>query len=219
MDMDMRKDMDAVVPGFIRSVEDSAVVSARANSWIADELYSYPPERLDRVGDLVVAGGELSWFNPEHTRQGGFVHRVPDGTYPVYAAGVLLDHYVDAPARHCVELLFIPLVAADRLTAPRWSWGYNGVAQQLEDYACLMSERACRVTREDPQHEAIVRAREAVLSDGARTRSDNRSDEVVDPETGANVLTFPVEGGRVCGFEARDEADELLAVLLICQPD
>jgi hypothetical protein len=144
---------------------------------------------------------------------------VPDGTYPVYAAGTLFNNYDSEPERYCVNLLFIPLAEPERLTAPIWDWGYDDAAQELEGYACLMSERASRVTQEDPQNEAIVRARNALLSDQARTRRDNWTNEVVDPESGANMLAFPVYNGQVCGFEAKNQDDELLAILLVNWPE
>jgi len=207
-------DMDAFVSGFIKTVADVEMIK-----WLESAFLSCLPERLDRVGDLVVVDNKICWFTPEIGHEGGFSHVVPDGTYPVYAAGTLSED-ADEPDRYCVNLLFIPLVAPERMTSPIWNWGYDGVSQELRDYACLMSERASRVTREDPQNEAIVRARKALLSDQARTRRDNWIDEIVDPETGANVLAFPVDlEGRVDGFEARSKDGEILAILLVNMPE
>lgn len=212
-------DMDAVVLGFIRTVADRTVSGAGANKWLEGEPSVYPPDRIDRVGDLVVVDNVITWFNPEHTRQGGFIHRVPDGTHPVYAAGTLLDTpYDTVPQRYCVNSLLISFVEPERLTMPNWDWGYDDTSQQLEDYACLMSDRACRATQEDPQNAAIARARETLLADRTRTSRDNWTNDVVDPETGANMLAFPVTDGNVCGFEARNDEDELLAVYLVNCP-
>ncbi|ONK13549.1 hypothetical protein [Streptomyces sp. MP131-18] len=207
-------DMDAFVPKFIRTVVDVDM-----NKWLGTEIVNFPPDRVDRAGDLVVVGNKVVWLTPELGCEGGFRHLVPDGTYPVYAAGYLSGAYGDEPERYCVNVLFIPLVERARLTAPSWNWGYGGVSQELGEYACLMSWRASQVTREDPRNEAIARARNALLADQARTRNDNWANEIVDPKTGANVLAFPVQDdGSVCGFEARSTDGEILAVLLVNYP-
>ncbi|ONK14869.1 hypothetical protein [Streptomyces sp. MP131-18] len=120
------------------------------------------------------------------------------------------------PERYFVNTLFIPPAEPERLTAPSWNWGYGSVSQELGGYACLMSGRASRVTREDPESEPIARARKALTSDRARSGKDNWADEIADPETGANVLAFPVaDDVSVCGSEARSEDGELLAALLV----
>ncbi len=207
----MQMDMGAFVPEFIRTV-----LHVDMNKWLESEISNFPPGRVDRVGDLVVVGNRLAWLTPELGCEGGFRHLVPDGTYPVYASGVSSGGHHGEPERYYVNMLFIPLAEPERLTAPSWNWGYGGVSQELGGYACLMSGQASRVTREDPQNEAIARARKALLSDGAPAGKDNWANEIVAPETGANVLAFPVEDdGSVCGFEARSEDGEILAVLLV----
>jgi hypothetical protein len=199
---------------------DAFLLSFSATLWDKVKwLEGGPPKRLDRVGDLVVVDGSVVWKTPELDEEGGgFRHVVPDGTYPVYAESVLVSGYDDEPERYCVETLLILLAEPERLANVNWNDGYGSDAQEFKDYACLVSERAYRATLLNPQHEAIARARKALLSDEARTRRDNWTDEVVDPETGANMLAFPVDEGTVSGFEARSEDDEILAILLVTLP-
>lgn len=202
--------MEDFAPGFI------------GTKWaphLLDGWYSDPPEKVRWAGDLVVVDELVRWTSPERENEGdgAFVHRVPDGTYPVYVNdGVPGGIHDDGdPGRYRVDTLFIPLAGPERLRTTRWSDGYPGVGQMLEDYACLRSEGASR-----GEHSAIIRAKQALLSEEARTRADNWTNEVVDPETGANILSFPVcRDGQVSGFEALGEDEETLAILFLTDHD
>ncbi|OEV06045.1 hypothetical protein [Streptomyces oceani] len=198
--------MDSFVTEFVRKAWDDLGLEGYTGP---------PPDRLDRVDDLVVVGGRVSWVTPENDADGGFCHRPPDGTYPVYAAG----HLDGEPERYCVDTLFIPLASPDRLTTARWDDGYDQSSQYLKNYACLWSEQADRASLPhwgDEQHEAILRAKEKLLAEESRTSRDNWTNEVVDPETGANILSFPTYdyGVFIDGLEALGEDGELLAILL-----
>ncbi|TDC58077.1 hypothetical protein E1281_02530 [Actinomadura sp. KC345] len=200
-------EMAEFAPGFI------------ASKWAPHLLggwYSPPPEKVSWAGDLVVVDTVVRWTSPERENEGAgaFVHRVPDGTYPVYVnAGV--PEGEGEPGRYRVDTLFIPLAGPERLRTTRWSSGYDDVGQLLGDYACLRSQGASR-----GEQSAILRAKQTLLSEESRTRTDNWTNEVVDPETGANILSFPVAPyGEVHGFEALSEDNEILALLFLTNHD
>ncbi|UCM90425.1 hypothetical protein [Streptomyces marincola] len=202
--------MKDFAPGFI------------ATKWAPGSLggwYSDPPQAVRWAGDLVVVGEVVRWTSPERENEGNgaFVHRVPDGTYPVYVNDGVPSGWEDEdPERYRVDTLFIPLAGPERLRTTRWSHGYDDVGQYLDGYACLRSEGA----RRGDEDGAIRRAKRALLSEDARTGASHGINEVVDPETGANMLSFPVcRYGEVHGFEALGEGDETLALLFLANHD
>lgn len=199
--------MDAFVPGFIGRAWD-------------DIKLDYMPDSaplIDRAGDLVVAGGSVRWTTPEYENEGGGrAHEVPDGTYPVYAGSIPWDDEENGP-RHYVTTLFIPLAEPEQLTTASWDGGYDSRGPVFENYACLWSERASRATLPhwgDEKNEILLRTEKKLLSGQALSKRGNWTDEVVDPETGANMLAFPVFYDiSMTGFEARSEDGRLLGLL------
>ncbi|MFF3749854.1 hypothetical protein ACFYYH_05230 [Streptomyces sp. NPDC002018] len=203
----MNRNMDAFVPGFI------------SGTWPGDRIDSQPgpPPLIDRAGDLVVAGGTVRWTSPAYENEGGGrSHPVPDGTYPVYAGSVPWEDEDNGP-RYYVTSLFIPLAEPGPLAASSWDDGYDGGGPVFESYACLWSERASRATLPhwgDDRSEFLLRTEKELLSGDALSRRGNWTDEVVDPETGANVLAFPVYFDiSMTGFEARGEDGRLVGLL------
>jgi hypothetical protein len=200
-------DMDAFVPGFI------------SKTWadIKLDCMPGPPPLIDRAGDLVVVGGMVSWSTPEYENEGGGrPHKVPDGTYPVYAGSIPWDDEDDG-LRYYVTSLFVPLAEPERLTTASWDEGYDSRGPVFENYACLWSERASRATLPhwgDERNEILLKTEKKLLASQALSRRGNWTNDVVDPETGANMLAFPVYYDiSMTGFEAESEDGQLLGLL------
>ncbi|MFJ2648459.1 hypothetical protein ACIO1C_17190 [Streptomyces sp. NPDC087420] len=199
--------MDAFAPGFI------------SDTWPGTKIDSMPgpPPLIDRAGDLVVVDGIVRWTTPEYENEGGGrAHRVPDGTYPVYAGSVAWDDG-ESGLRYYVTSLFIPLAEPEELAKSSWDDGYDDRGPEFENYACLWSERASRVTQphEGDEKNEILRVTErALLSGQALAERGNWTNDVVDPESGANMLGFPVYVGiSMTGFEATSEDGRLVGLL------
>ncbi|MFI0422858.1 hypothetical protein ACH34R_31585 [Spongiactinospora sp. 9N601] len=185
-----------------------------------EDVFGPPPQWIDRAGDLVT-DGDVNWSTPEFTKDGTFYHAVPPGRYPVYAG---TDRYdlsdTGGPPRYYVNTLFMPLVPllpADRLADAQWDdEGYDD-GPYFRDYACLWSVGAERATLPHwgNKSEAILRIERSLLSEEALSRRGNWTDDLVDPASGANVLSFPVWDNTLRGFEARDADDEILALLFV----
>ncbi|MDF5759418.1 hypothetical protein [Spongiactinospora sp. TRM90649] len=200
-------EMDAFTEGFVK------------RNWAEiglDELLGPAPEYFDRAGDLVVVGDSISWSTPELTQDGQQIdHGAPDGTYPVYAGSHSIED--SSSVRYYVDTLFIPLAAPDRLASAIWDdEGYDKPVF-LGDYACLWSPgaEAATLPHWGSGKSAKIRAiEESVLSDETLSRRGHWPDALVDPDSGANILAFPVSDVALRGYEAVDENDEPLAVLL-----
>ncbi|RBQ15579.1 hypothetical protein DP939_34980 [Spongiactinospora rosea] len=200
--------MDAFAPEFVR------------RTWVElelEEMFGSPPQWIDRAGDLVT-DGDVNWSTPELTKDGTFYHGVPPGRYPVYAGTDRYDLFgADGPTRYYVNTLFMPLVPPDRLADAQWDdEGYDN-GPHFRDYACLWSVGAERATlpHSGDKSETILRIERSLLSEEALSRRGNWTDDLVDPVSGANVLSFPVWESTIRGFEARDADDEILALLFV----
>ncbi|MBW4717213.1 hypothetical protein [Saccharothrix obliqua] len=163
------------------------------------------PKRFDHAGDLVVGDGRVSWDTPGWT-EGGFSHALPPGTHPVHVGA-----YTDED-RDLVSVVVIPLAEPARIAAARWNrHGYDDI-HPVEDYAVLWGEDAMRATlpHEDGLPSFFPGARDRIAAEGGR----GWPNVVLDRETGANALVFPVEAENVDGHEITDDDGNLLCLVL-----
>jgi hypothetical protein len=178
------------------------------------------PEWFDRAGDLVVVDGEVSWATPELLQMGGFSHDVPPGKYPVYAGTWRFDGRDPHDVQYRVGMLVVPLAEPERIAGADWDGGYDD-AMDLAQYGCLWDRRAIGATAPHWEYEetgksAFIRnVEDTILPAGALRTRGNWFNGVADPETGANVLAFPVEGTLVDGYEMRDAAGELVCLIFL----
>ncbi|MBW4718624.1 hypothetical protein [Saccharothrix obliqua] len=202
--------MDAFVPDFIRKTWEDLEL---------EHLCGPPPPSVERVDDLVVVGGAVSWATPGREGNGVFTHDVPDGTHPVYA-GVRASGGGSAaePVRRHVTALLVPVAEPARLAEAAWDEGYGDMGADLADHATLWSGHAQRMAlphRGEHRHPAITRAERRLRSTSAPTDRLTWTNEVVDPETGANMVSFPVWDGTNNAFEARSADGGFLALLYV----
>ncbi|MGW4031832.1 hypothetical protein ACWEFL_21390 [Streptomyces sp. NPDC004838] len=202
--------MDGFAPRFIEKAWTDLELEA---------MHGAVPRLIDRVDDLVVVGGEVGLATPGREGGGVITHGVPDGRYPVYVGLVRSGgDGADDAVQFAAYMFLIPVAGPECLITASWDEGYGDRGTDLEGYACLWSSHACRMSlphHGEDRHEAIARAEREILPESALARRDNRINEIVDPATGANMLSFPVWDETYNGFEARGEDDELLALLFV----
>ncbi|WP_444947941.1 hypothetical protein [Micromonospora ureilytica] len=176
------------------------------------------PMWFDHAGDLIVVDGPITWATPWLT-EGGFSHQLPAGTHPVYAGTCAFPPQDEDPEAfwHTVTMVVIPLTEPDRIERANWDVaGYHDV-HLIEDFAVLWGEEAMRrsLPHVDDASSSVRDARDGILAKGPRHRKDNWTTVVVDRETGANALVFPVHDSEyVTGYEIVDDEGELLCLVL-----
>ncbi|SFR03781.1 hypothetical protein SAMN04488564_102388 [Lentzea waywayandensis] len=191
-------DLDVFVPELIR------------RNWAWADLNSpcgALPQWIERAGDLV-ADGEIVWSTPDDAPFGEAAHEVPPGTYPVFIGtdGYSAD---DGRTRYDVRVVFIALAGPEKLAAATWRHDQAGL-MTVENYTWLASAKA----NEFVTGETFARLKDAVLSAESVHRRGPWPNEVVDPDSGLNVLLFPsYDGGSgISCIELVDE-DELVGLL------
>ncbi|MCR3750606.1 hypothetical protein [Lentzea californiensis] len=147
------------------------------------------PRWIDRAGDLVT-DGPIVWSTPDDAPFGERAYEVPPGTYPVFVG---VDGY-DEPGgtRYDVRVVFIALAGPEELATAEWRHDQAGL-MTIEGYTCLASQKATGFLTA----ETLGRLREEVLSAGSVHRRGPWPDEVVDQESGLNVMLFPADD---CGL-------------------
>ncbi|WP_330276282.1 hypothetical protein OG205_11975 [Lentzea sp. NBC_00516] len=192
-------DMDVFVPELIK----------RNWAWAdANSPCGALPQWIERAGDLVV-DGPVVWSTPDDTPFGEDSYDVPPGTYPVFIG---IDGYGDDPerTRYDVRVVFIALAGPEKLAEATWRHDQAGL-MTIENYTCLASGKAIAFIT----GETFARLKEAVLSTGSVHRKGPWPSEVVDPETGLNVMLFPSydSASGISCIELVDEAEELVGLL------
>ncbi|MGX1565175.1 hypothetical protein [Streptomyces sp. NPDC055506] len=176
------------------------------------------PTWFDHAGDLVVVNSPVTWETPWRT-EGGFSHRIPAGSHPVYVGScAYAPHGEDAEGLWLtVTMLVMPLAESSRIEAADWNVpGYHDV-HLIEDYAVLWGEEAMRASlpHVDGLPSFVRDARSDIRARGPRHRPDNWTKTVLDRETGANAFVFPVHDAEyVTGYEIVDDHSNLLCLVL-----
>ncbi|MCS7475359.1 hypothetical protein ACFFQW_31335 [Umezawaea endophytica] len=175
------------------------------------------PTWFDHAGDLVVANGQVIWETPWET-EGGFVHTLPPGAYPVHvgtSAHTPDDRDPDA-FRYTTRMLVITLAEPERIVDADWDVeGYDDI-HEVEDYAVLWGEEAMRSTLPHPDKVPAFfhDVRERIETKGPFLRRDNWAEVVLDQETGVNALVFPIIAENLTGYEIVDDEENLLCLVL-----
>jgi hypothetical protein len=110
--------------------------------------------------------------------------------------------------RYYVTTLFIAFAAPEEIAESSWYFD-DSAALRIDGYACLWSSRAEQHT----PFETLQGFRESMLSAETLSRRGPWINAVADPDSGANVLAFPVADNSVSCVEALTEDGELLALL------
>lgn len=192
-------DMDVFAPEFIRENWAWADRNSPCGSL---------PQWIERAGDLVV-DGPVTWSTPDDAPFGERSYDVPPGTYPVFIG---MDAVTDDdPERpwYDVRVVFLALAGPEELAGATWRHEQGGLLT-IEDYTCLSSQKAYGLV----SGETFARLKESVLSSEIRYRRGPWPNEVVDQDTGLNMMFFPsYESSGVSCVELVGEADELVGLL------
>jgi hypothetical protein len=193
---DSSMDVDAFVPELIR----------RNWAWAdANSPCGAVPRWIERAGDLVV-DGTVVWSTPDDTPFGEDSYAVPPGTYPVFIG----TDYDSESTRYDVRVVFIALAGPEKLAEATWRHEQGGLLT-IEGYTCLASEKANQLITQ----ETFARLKEAVLSPENADQRGPWPNEVVDPDTGLNVMLFPSYDGAsgISCIELVDDDEQLVGLL------
>ncbi|GAA1881184.1 hypothetical protein [Streptantibioticus ferralitis] len=192
---------------------------------LADEYVTFVgdrPQEFQRAGDLVVAGAVV--FSEPDPAEWSTCGGVPHGKHPVYIGVARLSEETAAAGAAYVSMAVIPLADPEVIARATFEDAYEDAQPLTHEIGLLWDDAAMDSLRFSGPRPADYPDLDAFLthaaSELAAAQAAGRApwvDITVNPDTGSNVLAFPVQAENASCYEGRDENGELVCLVLTAE--